>query len=458
MGAPPRRSIVRRLAATVAAATALVLVVLVVATYLLAGRQLAAQLDDRLAEQATALAADVDAEDAADPVELADDLFGEAGATTFDAQVLRGDGSLLVSSGAVPGGTPLVDAATVAAVEPTTVGRGTVAAGDQLLRVHLRGMPGTSLVLVVASDLTPVTEPRQALLSVLVPVGLVGVVGLAATAWAVLRRSLRPLADMASRAGTIGANDLGTRLPRAGTDDEVDRMGATINGMLDRLEAQIERERRFAADASHELRTPLAILRAELELAETTADEVTGRRLVSAREEIDRLAGLIDDLLVLARADAERLDSQEAVDLGDLIAEIADRFRSVAQQRGVAVTVRGAATVEGDRRGLDRAVSNLIDNALRHTPTGGQVEVDTVTEEGGLRVTVVDTGPGVATERLPELFERFSRTDAARTSGGAGLGLAIVAAVVEAHRGEVTATNGPSGGLRIEILLPRPRT
>lgn len=215
--AAPRRSIVTRLAATVAVGTGLLLILLIVATYVLVGQQLATQLDDRLEGQALALIADVDPADATDPVALAEDLWGETSRTPVEAQLLRADGRVVASTGAVPGGGPLIDAATVTGVLDGRIGRGTVEVDDLLLRVHARPVDATHLALVVASDLDPVTGPRQALVGVLLPVGTAGVLVLALLAWVSTRRALTPLEQMAARAQDIGDDDLAARLPISGT-------------------------------------------------------------------------------------------------------------------------------------------------------------------------------------------------------------------------------------------------
>jgi len=449
-----RRSVGNRLAVTLAVGLAAVLVALVVATYGLAGRQLVAQLDARLQDQARAMAADVDPDDAEDPIELADDLWGDDAPDAVQAQLLTADGRVAASTGAVPGGgAPLADADVVSAVLAGQSGRGTVERDGEAFRIHVRRVPGTSLALVVAADLDVVTQPQQTLLAVLVPVGLAGLAALVAVAVVATRRALRPLEDMAAQAGQVGGDDLGVRLATTGRGDELDRLAQQVNRMLDRLADVIDRERRFTADASHELRMPLAILRAELELAETSADDRVAARLASAREELDRLTTLVDDLLVLARADADRLDAADRVDLGRLLAELRDRFDLVARTRHVDIEVAGTGTVTGDERALHRAVSNLVDNAVRHTPDGGRVRASVAIEGARAVVVVRDTGPGVPEDHLASIFTRFGRTDAARTRGGAGLGLAIVAAVAAAHGGEATARNHPDGGLEVTLRL-----
>lgn len=458
MSSAPRRSIVTRLAVTFALGAGVLLLGVVVSTYVLVGRQLAVQLDDRLEEQALAMVADVDPEDAGDPIALAEDLWGETGPPPVDAQLVRSDGTVVASTGAVPGGGGLVDAATAAQIVDGQIGRGTIEVDDTVLRMHVRPVPGTDLVLVVASDLEPVTGPRQTLLAVTVPVGVVGVTALAGLAWAATRRELRPLERMADRAEQVGVHDLRVRLPVSADGDELDRLAATINRMLDRLEDAIERERRFTADASHELRTPLAIIRAELELAEPGADATVRARLVSAREEVDRLTGLVDDLLVLARADADRLDGDRPVDLGVLVGAVLQRFVPLAAQADVVLEGQGAGIVVGDGHGLDRALTNLVANAVRHTPIGGNVHLDARVDDGVATLTVRDTGPGIPAERLASMFDRFTRLDDARTTGGAGLGLAIVGAVAAAHGGRVDACNRAGGGLEVTIAIDTARS
>lgn len=453
----PRRSVVTRLAVTFATGAGLLLILLIVATYLLVGRQLANQFDARLEDQALALIADVDPADVRDPIALAEDLWGEAGRTPVEAQLLRADGRVVASTGAVPGGGPLIDESTVAAVLEGRVGRGTIEVGDELLRLHTRPVDGTDLALVVASDLDPVTNPRQALLGVLVTVGVAGVLVLALLAWTSTRRALRPLERMAEGARHVGVGDLSVRLPVSDNPDELDQLGLAINRMVDRLQRHIERERRFTADASHELRTPLAIMRAELELAERHVDAPTRQRLASAREEIDRLAALVDDLLVLARTDADQLAHTDTVDLAALVSTVCDRFAPLADGSGIHLHAQAHGTVIGDARGLDRALSNLVDNALRHTPRGGDVDIRTETGPALVTISVSDTGPGVPEDQLPNLFHRFTSADSGRTSGGAGLGLAIVAAVAHAHGGSAVAHNRPAGGLRVSLLLSASR-
>ncbi len=448
-----RRPIARRLAITFVVSTAALLLAVTVTTYLLVGRQLAQQLDDRLAEQATVLAADVDPGDERDPAALAADLFGGE-VPPLDVQLLGPAGNVIASTGAVRGGGPLIGPQAVATVREGQVATGTLTVEGEPIRVHARPVPDTELVIVSASDLEPIRGPQRTLLGVLVPVGLLGLAGLALLGWVTTRRALHPLADIAGRAENIDADELDARLPVLRSEDEVERLATTINGMLDRLAGAIQRERRFTADASHELRTPLAIIRGELELAAGSASGRARERVESALEEIDRLTAMIEDLLVLARADADQVRAVVEIPLDRLVARVAARFAELAATAEVEIRATGEGMVVGDDAALDRALTNLVDNAVRHTPPSGTVTVAARVDRGEARITVEDTGPGVAPAALPRLFDRFSRTDDARTRGGAGLGLAIVEAVMVAHGGSVQASRGSAGGLRIECRLP----
>ena len=231
---------------------------------------------------------------------------------------------------------------------------------------------------------------------------------------------------------------------------------ATLRPVLRRLEAGLERERRFVAEASHELRTPLASLKAELELAlrrPRSAEELRDA-VVSAAEETDRLALLADDLLVLARSDEGALGLKlERVRAKELLDTVAGRFAARAEEGGrrIAVDAPGELELEGDRVRLEQALGNLVDNALRHG--SGTIRL----EARGTELSVADEGPGFPTAFLPRAFERFTRADEARVRGAAGLGLALVDAIARAHGGTATAANGPQGGAVVTLVLPAHR-
>jgi two-component system, OmpR family, sensor kinase len=261
--------------------------------------------------------------------------------------------------------------------------------------------------------------------------------------------ALRPVEAMRRRAGEISADTSGHRLPLPAAHDEVFRLGETLNAMLDRLDTGLKRERRFVADASHELRTPVAILRTELELAlrRPRSEPELARSLRSAVEEVERLARLAEDLLVLASSQDGRLALDESeFPLRELLDGVARRFAARASLE--IASPEGSLT--GDRLRLEQALGNLVENALRHG--AGSIRLEAAANGGSLILLVRDEGPGFPPEFLPQAFERFSRADEARSRGGAGLGLAIVDAVARAHGGTARASN--DGGAVVALVLP----
>ena len=269
--------------------------------------------------------------------------------------------------------------------------------------------------------------------------------------------SLRQVESMRRRAAAISAENPGERLPVPPTGDELQRLGETLNEMLDRLEAGLERERDFVADAGHELRTPLTLLRTELELAlrqARTADELRSAVRWSSYE-ADRIAQLAEDLLLIARTDRGRLPLRlEPVSVEALFAGIRSRFEWRAGELGKTVTSAPAdgLVVEADRMRLEQALANLVDNALRH----GGAEVILVAEQVQDRTElhVRDNGGGFPPDFITHAFDRFSRGDAARGSGGSGLGLSIVKTIAEAHDGTTQVANLALAGADAWISLP----
>lgn len=336
--------------------------------------------------------------------------------------------------------------------------------GDEAVRilaVPTRRDP--SQVLVAAAELDPVQEAQAALLQVATPLGVGASVIAGLAGWLVARRGLSPVARMAAAADAIGARDLSLRLPLPESEDELTDLARTLNGLLGRIEAAWQRERQFTADASHELRTPLAILRAELELAQQHTDE---QRLVvaldSALEEADRLGHLIDDLLLLARLDAGAVDARAPVDVAEVADDLVPRFQALAARRGITLTSSGDAVAWADVRALTRALSNLLDNAVRHAPDRGHVALNIAVDaepRTGTRtavITVTDDGPGVPPHERRKLTERFSQLQSpAGAPGGAGLGLAIVASVAASHGGSMDIGSVPNvPGLAVTLRLP----
>jgi two-component system OmpR family sensor kinase len=269
--------------------------------------------------------------------------------------------------------------------------------------------------------------------------------------------SLRPVEAMRRRAAAISAAEPNQRLPVPAAQDELARLGDTLNQMLARLEATLEKERTFVDDASHELRTPLALLRTELEVAvkyERSSDELRAA-MGSAIEEVDRLVQLAADLLVLARSGKGRLDLElQPLDVGELVAGVRERFAPRAAKAGRSLVVEPAEglQVEGDQLRLEQALTNLVDNAMRHG--AGEIRLAACQVGDHVEIHVRDDGPGFTPEFIEHAFERFSRADSARGSGGTGLGLAIVEAIARAHDGRARAANRPEGGADVWLELP----
>jgi two-component system, OmpR family, sensor kinase len=312
-------------------------------------------------------------------------------------------------------------------------------------------------VVVAGASLDDRDEAVSALLTQLAIGGPIALVLASLAGFALAGAALRPVEAMRQSAQEISARVDGDRLPEPEGDDEIARLARTLNAMLARLEAGLERERRFVAEASHELRTPLASLKAELELAlrrPRSTDELRVA-IASAAEETDRLAALAEDLLVLARSDEGRLRAaNEPIQARDLLETVARRFADRAEDAGLDLDVHASPTLEGrgDRALLEQAVGNLVDNALRYG--SGTVRLEAGAENGSFALAVSDDGEGFPPDFLPRAFERFSRADGARAPGSTGLGLAIVEAIARAHGGTASARNTADGGARVALTLP----
>jgi two-component system, OmpR family, sensor kinase len=328
-------------------------------------------------------------------------------------------------------------------------------------RARLLALPttvrGRTIVAVVGASLADRDDALHELdLLLLVGGPLAVLLALAAGYW-VASRALRPVEAMRARAASISGAPPGDRLPIPEAHDELRRLGETLNDMLTRIDAAMAHERAFVDDASHELRTPLTILTTELELARrgSRTEQELRAAIVSAEAEAARLTGLANDLLVIARFDqgAPALTT-EPLDIADLLEGARARVAGPAERVGreVEVSEDTGLQVVGDRASLQRALHNLADNALAYGD--GAIELSARRRNGAVELHVEDRGPGVGASFLPTAFERFSREDAARTSGGSGLGLSIARAVARAHGGDAHLANRDGGGVDAWIALP----
>jgi two-component system OmpR family sensor kinase len=275
-------------------------------------------------------------------------------------------------------------------------------------------------------------------------------------------RALKPISNIIDLANRIEPKELSRRLPQPSVDDEVGRLVATLNHMLARIEDSFEAMKRFTSDASHELRSPLATLRnlVDVTLEHPRSGEEKEAALRSIGEEVDRIRTLVEDLLLLARADSGRVVMQmKPVSLAFILEAQVEAYQAQAQARLTSLACGSLLPDEvlGNERWLMQVVGNLLGNAINYTPMGGSITVDMARATNSLQFSVSDTGPGLPEEDLERVFERFFRTDPSRSRGhvqGQGLGLAIAAWVVGEHQGSIRASNRPEGGAKFTVTLP----
>ena len=335
------------------------------------------------------------------------------------------------------------------------------------LRVEGRGAglnPISDELVVLALPTGGIDESMRRLVRIELAAAAALLTALGLGAWLVLRHGLRPLEQMAASASTITAGDLTERVSPADDRTEVGQLGLALNTMLDGIEGSfLEREaterrlRQFLSDASHELRTPLTSIQGFAELFRLGSDQrpvdlpVILRRI---EQEAGRMKVLVEDLLLLARLDETRPPASEPVDLSVLAADACSDAVATAPDRQVTLDAPTPVVVLGDGDHLRQAITNLVANAVKHTPSDSPIEVITRIEGDRARVTVRDHGAGLDEATLAHAFDRFWQADAARVGTGSGLGLAIVAGIAEEHGGTVTAANHLEGGAAFTVAVP----
>lgn len=354
---------------------------------------------------------------------------------------------------------------------PTTVGS-VDGSGVQWRAVSVHGLDGG--LTTVAIDLSAVHSTLRFLAWSRGGIAAVVLLVLGAVGYAVVHRSLRPLAEVEQTAAAIAAGQLDRRVPERDPRTEVGRLSLALNGMLAQIQQAVaasedsaekariseERMRRFITDASHELRTPLTTIRGFAELYRQGAARDVEMLMSRIESEASRLGLLVDDLLVLARLDAQRPLERHQVDLLTLATDAVHDAQAAAPDRTVTLEVfdgPGTPEVLGDDARLRQVLNNLVFNALEHTAEAAGVTVRVGTVDASAVLEVVDQGAGMSQQDAQRVFERFYRTDSsrARTSGGTGLGLSIVDSLVQAHDGTVTVTTAPGEGCRFRVELPR---
>jgi signal transduction histidine kinase len=386
-----------------------------------------------------------------------------AGEGDILTQVVGRGGQVLASSANLVDSSPISDlqpgeeGAVVETIPNFAVGRDTD--GPFLLMAMtslVAGVAGSPVTVYVAGSLRPIDEATRTVAAALVAGLPVLVVLVGVLVWWFAGRALRPVEAIRAEVADISGHGLHRRVPEPASNDEIARLARTMNEMLNRLESFTEARRRFTADASHELRSPLANLQATLEVA--LAHPTDASWTATASEALDELQGLqqmVDDLLVLARAEQPvEVSRSHQVDVDELVMAEARRLRA---RSSISLDLHRtlAGRVQGDPGQLARMVRNLMDNAARHASS--RVEVELSSDRGEVVLAVDDDGPGIPPSERERIFEPFARLDEARSReghGGTGLGLAIVRDIVVAHGGSVSAVASPLGGARFVVRLP----
>jgi heavy metal sensor kinase len=462
-----------RLALWHTAVVAAVLVAFAAATYTYLARSTLGRMDELLGEAARAFVVQLHGE--ADEGPTPRGAAAEA-AATFRLGEMRvlvlGAGGRVLAAGPAASGAPRFlpqEVARALARRRGPLGTAfTFADGGGPERVFATGTRLGGMTLTVVT-IQPMGERRAALervrraflLAIPVALLLAGAGG-----YLLARRSLAPVVSMSALAERIGTGNLHERLPVPNPRDELGHLATVFNGLLSRLSSAIEQQRRFMADAAHELRTPVAIVRGETELAlsrrERTPEEYRDA-LTVVHDEGRRLSRVVDDLFLLARADAGQQPLQPAeLYLSELAAECARAMRTLAEARGITLKVKADhdAPFRGDEGLLHRLVINLLDNAVKYGPEGAEVVLEVGRAGGQWRLAVCDHGPAIPPEVRGSLFERFYRADRARArtaasaTGGAGLGLSIAQWIVHSHGGTLRLESSRGRGNEFVVLLP----
>lgn len=279
--------------------------------------------------------------------------------------------------------------------------------------------------------------------------------------WLMAGRALLPLRQVADAAASLSGENLGVRLPKRGAGDLIDNLIGSFNEMAGRLESSFTQIRQFSADASHELRTPLTAIRSQLEVALLTADtrEEYRNAIVAAIEDVDHLSHVVKALLQLSQAESGQVAiARDPVDLRELTSKVVEQFQLPAEAQQIRLDASlEAGIVTGDRVQLERLISNLLSNAVEHTPRHGRISVELRRREGEVSLAVADTGRGIASDHIPHIFDRFyrvPRADRTAANSGLGLGLSFVSWIARVHSGRVEVESEPGRGSRFTAVFP----
>lgn len=362
-------------------------------------------------------------------------------------------------------------AVTVPSLASPGPGLVTVREGDDQWRVFSQEITidGIQGWLQVVGDLDPISDTLERLLTLMLIGGPLALTLAGGGGVFLASRALRPVDAMTRTAQSISASDLSRRMGYEGPADEIGRLAQTFDAMLDRLQTAFDRERRFTGDAAHELRTPLTALKGRLgvTLSQPRRAQAYVETLEEMEEQVDRLIHLSSDLLYMARLEQGQIARQvEPIAVRDFLGAIVDQIRPLANAKSIEIAeaVPVELTLHGDLDLLVRLFLNLLDNAVKYTPPGGRIAVQALAKAGLIQVTIADTGPGIAPEHLPHLFERFYRVESDRARqgsshhGGAGLGLAIAHEIARSHGGILTVQSELGQGTTFFVEFPVQRT
>ena len=394
--------------------------------------------------------------------------YGKTGVSTSLFQTRDLDGAVLDRSPALGEVELPLSPAGLAAVQARQPWTETASLGDGRLLVHSRVLYQRGEVAGIIQAARPLDEYDRtvaALMTALAAGAALGTLLAFGSSWLLVGAALRPIDRITQEAAAIGAErDLARRVSYAGPSDEVGRLAATLNQMLAELHVgyrqvaqALQTQRRFVADASHELRTPLTTVRGNLDLLGREPPIAPDDRRAVLRDTVDeaeRMMRLVNDLLALARADAGWRPALAALPLAPLAEEVRRQGLLLDHGRPVAVAIEPGLAAVGHRDLLKQVLLILVDNALKHTPPGTPVSVTARREGDEAAIVVRDEGPGIDPALLPHIFERFFRADAARSEGGAGLGLSIARALLEAQGGTIVAESRPGQGSSFTVRLP----
>ncbi|MDP2661135.1 MAG: ATP-binding protein [Dehalococcoidia bacterium] len=426
------------------------------------------EVDDALALRASHVQQAVDAgRDGLEEGSLRPDVLQLAPLEEFSTpgiyvQVLGRDGAVLALSPNLPGGLLPIEGDVVTAALSRQEVFATVPAGTERVRLLARPLlSGEEVigVLLVGESLHPLEVSRHRTQQLLLLAAAGAAIVALVSGWQITGRALGPIAEVTGVARRIAATgQFERRITEPPAQDELGELTATFNAMLASLEKTFERQREFIADVSHELRGPLMVIRGNLDLLKRKLSNVEREESAAeASEEVDRMSRLVADLLFLAEVDAREFVEHDPVALQEVTQEVWERAKALdGECHEILLAQSDPATVLGDRDRLAQMLWNLVENALRYTPEGGQITLSLRNHQQVAELSVADTGMGISADHVPRIFERFYRIDRARSHsrGSTGLGLAIVKQVAEAHGGQVRVRSEPGKGSVFSVALP----